>query len=331
MELKNNRNAIVKKNWKSCDLLGVLNFPSIAQQGSPWQPVRRCRPAGLRCRPSCCVPESQLRGRSHERPTGKEVQASTWREQSQVFSPVVMATGYRFCSSCSSKSDVYLYCCSLQTSQNERKNLLFSRQTGVVSHISCAQHVFFRWWPVSAHRHLWHAQSCRQHHHHPQWLRGWGREEIPCLVVRFSLLDISVKWHQRLFIGFLSTALAQVRGPMWSAVSPSMTLMTRTRPPAAPSAQRPPHSQLRLWLLFCRLWRVSLEKAQTKKLQQVQVLLHRSLSTLFNIPVSLNSGQNKIETKLPKNETKEENSKNIYIKMIKNTWKGNINNSNKYI
>lgn len=93
MELKNNRNAIVKKNWKSCDLLGVLNFPSIAQQGSPWQPVRRCRPAGLRCRPSCCVPESQLRGRSHERPTGKEVQASTWREQSQVFSPVVMATG----------------------------------------------------------------------------------------------------------------------------------------------------------------------------------------------------------------------------------------------
>lgn len=45
------------------------------------------------------------------------------------------------------------------------------------------QHFYFCWRPVSAHRHLRHSQSCRQHHHHPQRLRGRGRQEVlRCLV-----------------------------------------------------------------------------------------------------------------------------------------------------
>lgn len=59
-------------------------------------------------------------------------------------------------------------------------------QASVVSafgHHCGPQHLCFCWWPVSAHRHLWHAESCCQYHHHPQRLRRWGGQEVPCCLV----------------------------------------------------------------------------------------------------------------------------------------------------
>ena len=46
------------------------------------------------------------------------------------------------------------------------------------------QRVHLRRRPVSAHRHLRHAQPHRQHHHHPQRLGGRGRQEVPRCLVR---------------------------------------------------------------------------------------------------------------------------------------------------
>lgn len=93
-----------------------------------------------------------------------------------------------------------------------------------------------------------------------------GEQPVSC-PLNEPELDV-ICWN----VSFPPAALERARGPTWSAVWPSMTPMTLTRPPAAPWAQRPPFCPPPSpWPSSCHLCTRSQGRAQPTKLQPRQV------------------------------------------------------------